>query len=108
MIEYLPAGNSPVKGENMRVGGRNPDSMREIKIELDSIKHAEGSVLIGVGDTRVMCTCSIEEKVPPFLNNMNQGWVTAEYGMLPRSTTVRSPREAARGKHRAARLRSSV
>ena len=81
----------------MRAGGRNPDSMRGVRIELDFTKHAEGSVLIVVGDTRVVCTCSIEDKVPPFLNHMNQGWVTAEYGMLPRSTTTRSPREAARG-----------
>ncbi len=82
----------------MRTGGRNPDSMREVRIELDYTKHAEGSVYIAVGDTRVVCTCSIEDKVPPFLNHMNQGWITAEYGMLPRSTTTRSPREAARGR----------
>jgi ribonuclease PH len=82
----------------MRAGGRSPDSMRGVRIELDFTKHAEGSVLIEVGDTRVVCTCSIEDKVPPFLNHMNQGWITAEYGMLPRSTTTRSPREAARGK----------
>jgi len=72
--------------------------MREIKIELDYTKHAEGSVLIGIGDTCVLCTCSIEDKVPKFLHDSNQGWVTAEYGMLPRSTTTRSPREAARGR----------
>jgi ribonuclease PH len=72
--------------------------MRELSIELDYTKHAEGSVLIAVGDTRVVCTCSIEDKVPPFLNRMNQGWVTAEYGMLPRATTTRTAREAARGK----------
>jgi len=82
----------------MRLSGRSPNVMREIKIELDYTKHAEGSVLIAIGDTRVLATCSIEDKVPPFLTGMNQGWVTAEYGMLPRATTVRSPREAARGK----------
>jgi ribonuclease PH len=72
--------------------------MRGITIELDYTRHAEGSVLIGVGDTRVLCTCSVEDKVPPFLQKANQGWVTAEYGMVPRSTTTRTPREAARGK----------
>jgi ribonuclease PH len=72
--------------------------MREVRIELDYTKHAEGSVLIAVGDTRVLCNCSIENKVPPFLYQANQGWVTAEYGMLPRSTNTRTPREAARGK----------
>jgi len=82
----------------MRPSGRSHDEMREIKIELDYTKHAEGSVLIGIGDTCVLCTCSIEDKVPKFLHDSNQGWVTAEYGMLPRSTTTRSPREAARGR----------
>jgi len=82
----------------MRRNGRGPDSMREVKIELNYTKHAEGSVLISIGDTRVLCTCSIEDKVPPFLFQANQGWVTAEYGMVPRSTNTRSPREAARGK----------
>jgi len=67
-------------------------------VQLDHTKHAEGSVLIGVGDTTVLCTCSIEDRVPPFLIEANQGWITAEYGMLPRSTTTRTPREAARGK----------
>ncbi len=82
----------------MRAGGRSPVAMRPVTLELEYTKHAEGSVLITVGDTRVVCTCSIEDKVPPFLNHMNQGWITAEYGMLPRSTTTRSPREAARGR----------
>ncbi len=82
----------------MRAGGRKSDTMREIHIELDFTRHAEGSVLISVGDTRVLCTCSIEDKVPSFLNNMNQGWVTAEYGMLPRATSTRTARESARGK----------
>jgi ribonuclease PH len=82
----------------MRPSGRSPDTMRQFAVEIDYLKHAEGSVLVSIGDTRVVCTCSIEDKVPPFLINMNQGWVTAEYGMLPRSTSTRSPREAARGK----------
>ncbi len=82
----------------MRSGDRKPDAMREVRIELNPTKHAEGSVLISIGDTRVLCTCSVEDKVPPFLNNKNQGWVTAEYGMLPRATTTRTPRESARGK----------
>ncbi len=82
----------------MRKQGRSEDSLREVRIELDYTRHAEGSALISVGETRVLCTCSIEDKVPPFLNQANQGWVTAEYGMLPRSTTTRTAREAARGK----------
>ena len=82
----------------MRSNGLKPDSMREVRLELNFTKHAEGAVLISIGDTQVVCTCSVEDKVPPFLNHMNQGWVTAEYGMLPRSTTTRSAREAARGK----------
>jgi ribonuclease PH len=82
----------------MRPSGRSPETMRQFGIEIDYVKHAEGSVLVSIGDTRVICACSVEDKVPPFLINMNQGWVTAEYGMLPRSTSTRSPREAARGK----------
>ena len=82
----------------MRPSGRNNDSMREVCIEPDYTKHADGSVQISVGDTRVLCTCTIEDRVPPFLNHMNQGWVTAEYGMLPSATNTRSAREAARGK----------
>jgi ribonuclease PH len=82
----------------MRLNGRNPDAMREMRIELDYTKHAEGSVHISLGDTRVLCTCSIEDKVPSFLYKSNQGWVTAEYGMMPRSTSTRTPREAARGR----------
>jgi ribonuclease PH len=82
----------------MRPSGRSNDSMREIRIDLDYTKHADGSVQISVGDTKVICTCSIEDKVPPFLNHMNQGWITAEYGMLPGATSSRSAREAARGK----------
>jgi ribonuclease PH len=82
----------------MRPSGRNNDSMREVRIDLDYTKNANGSVQISVGDTRVICTCSVEDKVPPFLNHMNQGWITAEYGMLPSATNSRSAREAARGK----------
>jgi ribonuclease PH len=82
----------------MRNDGRKANAMREVRFELDYTRHAEGSVLIGIGETRVLCTCSIEDKVPPFLYQANQGWVTAEYGMVPRSTHTRSPREAARGK----------
>jgi ribonuclease PH len=82
----------------MRPSGRNFDSMREARVEMDYTKHAAGSVQISIGDTRVLCTCTVEDRVPPFLNHMNQGWVTAEYGMLPGATTTRSAREAARGK----------
>jgi ribonuclease PH len=82
----------------MRPSGRNHDQMRDIGIDLDYTKHADGSVQIAVGDTRVLCTCTVEDKVPPFLNHMNQGWITAEYGMLPSATTTRSAREAARGR----------
>ncbi len=82
----------------MRRDGRAGDSPREVRIDLDYTKHAEGSVLICIGETKVLCTCSVEDKVPPFLFQANQGWITAEYGMVPRSTNTRTPREAARGK----------
>ncbi len=82
----------------MRPSGRDHNSMRDIDIDLDYTKHADGSVHISIGDTRVICTCMVEDRVPPFLNNMNQGWITAEYGMIPSSTNTRSAREAARGK----------
>lgn len=82
----------------MRHSGRSYETMREVNIDLDYTKYADGSVLISVGDTRVLCTCMIEDRVPPFLNNMNQGWITAEYGMLPGATNTRTAREAARGK----------
>ena len=81
-----------------RSDGRTPDQLRPIVIHPNFTKHAEGSVLIEVGDTRVICTASIQEKVPPFLYRTGKGWVTAEYGMLPRATTERTDREAARGK----------
>jgi ribonuclease PH len=82
----------------MRSSGRNHDSMREVRIDFDYTRHAAGSVQISIGDTRVLCTCTVEDRVPPFLNHMNQGWITAEYGMLPGATTTRTPREAARGR----------
>jgi ribonuclease PH len=82
----------------MRPSGRAPDQLRKLEIVRAYTRHAEGSVLIACGDTRVICTASIEEKVPPFLKGKGQGWLTAEYGMLPRSTNTRSEREAARGK----------
>ena len=82
----------------MRPSGRAPDQMRAITIEPNFTKHAEGSVLIGFGDTRVLVTASVEDRVPPWLRGKGSGWVTAEYGMLPRATHTRSNREAARGK----------
>jgi len=82
----------------MRPSGRTPDALRAIRITRRYTRHAEGSVLIEFGDTRVLCTASVEEKVPAFLKGKGQGWVTAEYGMLPRSTGSRMQREAAKGK----------
>jgi ribonuclease PH len=82
----------------MRPSGRAPDALRTVTLEPGFAKYAEGSCLVRFGDTHVLCTASVEEKVPPFLRNSGQGWVTAEYGMLPRSTHSRTDREAARGK----------
>lgn len=82
----------------MRPSQRTPDTLRQVEIIRHYTKHAEGSVLVKFGDTHVLCTASIEEKVPGFLKGKNQGWVTAEYGMLPRSTGSRMDREAAKGK----------
>ena len=82
----------------MRPSGRAPDEMRVIAIETGFTRHAEGSCLISFGDTRVLCTASVEEKVPPFLRGKGEGWVTAEYSMLPRATHTRGQREAAKGK----------
>ncbi|MEJ2453111.1 MAG: ribonuclease PH [Candidatus Thiodiazotropha sp.] len=82
----------------MRPSGRQPDQLRPITITRNYTKHAEGSVLVCFGDTKVICTASVDENVPRFLKGAGQGWVTAEYGMLPRSTTDRMGREAARGK----------
>src|SRR5687767_13912250 len=82
----------------MRPSGRAPDQMRELKFEPGFTKHAEGSCLVSFGDTRVLVTASVEDRVPPFLRGKGQGWVTAEYGMLPRATHTRGNREAAKGK----------
>jgi len=82
----------------MRASNRRPDQLRPVSIERGVNKYAEGSALIRCGDTHVLCTASVEEKVPPFLRGKNQGWVTAEYGMLPRATHERTVRESARGK----------
>jgi len=82
----------------MRPSGRAPDEMRAIDIQTGFTKHAEGSVLISFGDTRVLVTASVEERVPPFLRGKGEGWVTAEYSMLPRATHTRGSREAAKGK----------
>ncbi len=82
----------------LRADGRRKDQLRPVKVTRNFIKHAEGSVLIEMGDTKVICTASVEEKVPPFLKGKGTGWVTAEYSMLPRSTHERSPRESVKGK----------
>ena len=82
----------------MRPSQRQPDQLRTVKITRNFTRHAEGSVLIEMGDTRVLCTASVEESLPTFLRGKGQGWVTAEYGMLPRATHTRSAREAAKGK----------
>jgi len=82
----------------MRPSGRTPDAMRVVILEPGIAKYAEGSCLAKFGDTHVLCTASVEERVPPFLRNTGRGWVTAEYGMLPRSTATRTDREAARGR----------
>ena len=82
------------KDDNMRPSGRTPDALRPIEIETGFNRHAEGSCLIRMGDTHVICTATVEERVPPFRRNSGQGWVTAEYGMLPRATNSRMRREA--------------
>jgi len=81
-----------------RADGRKPDEIRKVNIRRDYLPHAEGSALIEMGDTRVICTATVEEKVPNWLRGAGQGWVTAEYGMLPRSTQVRMTREASQGR----------
>jgi len=81
-----------------RPSGRNFDELRSVTFELNTTKHAEGSCLVKFGDTHVLCSASVDERVPSFLRNSGTGWVTAEYGMLPRSTNTRMDREAARGK----------
>ena len=82
----------------MRPSGRTPDQLRQISLETGFSRHAEGSCLVKFGDTHVLCTASVDEKVPPWMRNSGKGWVTAEYGMLPRSTHTRTDREAARGR----------
>lgn len=81
-----------------RPSQRKPDELRPVRIQRGFTRHAEGSVLVEFGDTRVLCTASVEERVPAFLKDSGRGWVTAEYGMLPRATNTRNDREAARGK----------
>ena len=95
---YKFKGYSPKKGYPMRPSGRTPDQLRSLSIETGFTRHAEGSCLISFGDTRVLVTASLEERLPSWLRGKGQGWVTAEYGMLPRSTHSRTNREAARGK----------
>lgn len=90
------AGADP--GSGRRPSGRRADELRAVRIQRGFTKHAEGSVLVEFGDTRVLCTASVESRVPAFLKDRGQGWLTAEYGMLPRSTNTRTDREAARGK----------
>ena len=82
----------------MRPSGRKPDELRAVRLEPGFTRHAEGSVLACFGDTRVLCTASVDPRIPPWLKGRGSGWVTAEYGMLPRSTHTRAPREAARGR----------
>jgi len=82
----------------MRPSGRAPDQLRKVSLEPGFSRHAEGSCLVKFGDTHVLCTASVDDKVPPWMRNSQRGWVTAEYGMLPRSTHTRTDREAARGK----------
>lgn len=82
----------------MRPSGRKPDELRPVHLQRRFTKHAEGSVLVGFGDTQVICTATVEERVPPWMKNQGKGWITAEYGMLPRATNSRTGREAARGK----------
>ncbi|HAA88989.1 MAG TPA: ribonuclease PH [Peptococcaceae bacterium] len=82
----------------MRPDGRKPEEMRPVRIQRGYLKHAEGSVLIEMGDTKLICSASVEDKVPPFIKGEGKGWVTAEYGMLPRSTNVRTPRDISRGR----------
>src|SRR5262245_56004866 len=83
---------------SLRPSGRRPDELRPVRLTRGYTRHAEGSVLVEFGDTKVICTASVEERVPGFLKGKGEGWLTAEYGMLPRSTHTRSEREAARGR----------
>jgi ribonuclease PH len=90
--------NEGTKNPMPRPSGRAPDELRPVRLEPGFAKYAEGSCLARFGDTHVLCTATIEDKVPPFLRNTGRGWITAEYGMLPRSTQTRTDREAARGR----------
>src|ERR1700729_2188816 len=92
------SGRGGASGGTVRIDGRNTDQMRPLKMTPDFISTAEGSVLIELGNTRVICTASVDDGVPGFLKGTGKGWVTSEYGMLPRATEERTPREAARGK----------
>jgi ribonuclease PH len=95
----LNPGHSILKGSNlMRPSGRMPNQLRDVSFTRGFTKHAEGSCLVKFGDTHVLCTASLDEKVPPWMKGKGQGWVTAEYGMLPRATHERTRREAASGK----------
>ncbi len=87
-----------MQAQMQRPSGRRHDELRPVRLTRNYTRHAEGSVLVEFGDTKVICTASVDEKVPPFLRGKAQGWLTAEYGMLPRATNTRSDREAARGK----------
>ena len=82
----------------MRIDGRKPNELRQVSISLNQMKYAEGSALIEMGETKVLCTASVEQSVPPFLRETGTGWVTAEYSMLPRATKTRTARDSVRGK----------
>lgn len=95
----IKSGFDPQRGGNIvRVDGREPVQLRPIHIETNYLKHPEGSVLISVGDTKVICAASIEDRVPPFMRGEGKGWITAEYSMLPRATEQRNIRESSKGK----------
>ena len=94
----MPTIELPSPLSRPRAGGRRADELRALRITRRYTRHAEGSVLIEAGDTRVLCTASVDEGVPPFLKGRGQGWLTAEYGMLPRATNTRTRREAAEGR----------
>ena len=87
-----------IRGKDMRPSGRRRDELRPVSLDLNWSKHAEGACLARFGDTHVLCNATVEERVPPWMRNSGRGWVTAEYGMLPRSTNTRMDREASRGK----------
>ena len=94
----LPGGGGAIACRLMRASGRAPDQLRPVSLEPGFAKHAEGSCLVRFGDTHVLCTASLEERVPAWMRGGGSGWVTAEYGMLPRATTTRTDREATRGR----------